>query len=71
MRILVDVPDVQLKELARLSAASKRSRAAIIREAVTSYLSRAKRSQIDDAFGLWGDHEVDGLEYQRKLRDEW
>lgn len=71
MRILVDVPDRQLKELARLGAASKRSRAAIIREAVTSYLSRAKRSQIDDAFGLWGDHEVDGVEYQRKLRDEW
>jgi metal-responsive CopG/Arc/MetJ family transcriptional regulator len=71
MRILVDVPDAQLKELARLSAASKRSRAAIIREAVTSYLSRAKRSHIDDAFGIWGDHEVDGVEYQRKLRDEW
>jgi len=31
MRILVDMPDGQLKELARLSAASRRSRAAIIR----------------------------------------
>jgi metal-responsive CopG/Arc/MetJ family transcriptional regulator len=71
MRILVDVPDGQLKELARLGAASKRSRAAIIREALTSYLSGMKRSKIDDAFGLWGDHEVDGLDYQRKLRSEW
>jgi len=71
MRILVDVPDAQLKELARLGAASKRSRAAIIREAISSYLSGVKRSQIDDAFGIWGDHEVDGLEYQRKLRSEW
>jgi hypothetical protein len=30
-----------------------------------------KRSGIDHAFGLWADRKIDGLEYQRKLRDEW
>ncbi|HEX3665171.1 MAG TPA: ribbon-helix-helix protein, CopG family [Rhizomicrobium sp.] len=70
MRILVDMPDTQLKELARLSTATKRSRAAIIRDAVVTYIAKLKRDD-DDAFGLWGDHEIDGLEYQQKLRSEW
>lgn len=71
MRILVDVPDVQLKELARLSAASKRSRAAIIREAVTAYLARNELDPERKAFGIWRDLNIDSVEYQRKLRDEW
>jgi len=71
MRILVDMPDNQIKELARISTATKRPRAAIIREAVASYIATVKDTEADDAFGLWGDHEVDGLEYQQKLRSEW
>ena len=71
MRILVDMPADQLKELSRISAATKRPRAAIIREAIGSYLARTKRNEADDAFGLWSDHEIDGLEYQQKLRSEW
>ena len=70
MRTLVDIPDKQLKALTRLSKAKKRSRAAIIREAVTTYLDREKTDVIESAFGLWGDRVVDGLEYQRKLREE-
>ncbi|HEX3945850.1 MAG TPA: ribbon-helix-helix protein, CopG family [Rhizomicrobium sp.] len=71
MRILVEMTDGQLKELARVSAATKRSRAAIIRDAVASYLAVRKQNEADDAFGLWGDHEIDGVEYQQKLRAEW
>jgi hypothetical protein len=26
---------------------------------------------LDAAFGLWKDRTVDGVEYQRRLRDEW
>jgi hypothetical protein len=26
---------------------------------------------LKQAFGLWSDRKVDGLEYERKLRDEW
>lgn len=71
MRTLVDIPDRQLKALTRLSKAKKRSRAAIIREALSAYLDKEKPNAIDAAFGLWGDRAVDGLEYQRKLREEW
>jgi metal-responsive CopG/Arc/MetJ family transcriptional regulator len=71
MRILVDMPSDQVKELGRVSAATKRPRAAIVREAVASYLEKLKRNDIGDGFGLWGDREIDGLEYQEKLRSEW
>jgi Ribbon-helix-helix protein, copG family len=71
MRILVDMPSDQVKALARISAATKRPRAAIIRDAVASYIVQQKRDETDDAFGLWGDRKIDGLEYQQKLRSEW
>ena len=71
MRILVDMPDIQVKELARLSAATKRPRAALIREAVASYLSRKGPNPRRKAFGIWSDLKIDSVEYQRKLRDEW
>ncbi|HEY0300444.1 MAG TPA: CopG family transcriptional regulator [Rhizomicrobium sp.] len=71
MRILVDIPEKQLKALTRLSKARKSSRAAIIREALSAHLEKQKPNAIDAAFGLWGDRVIDGLEYQRKLREEW
>jgi metal-responsive CopG/Arc/MetJ family transcriptional regulator len=71
MRILVDMPDNQVKELARISAATKRPRAAIIREAVASYIARRKPDPMRKAFGIWRDLDIDSVEYQRKLRDEW
>lgn len=71
MRILVDMPSEQIKELGRISAATKRPRAAIIREAVASYISQHQPDPLRKAFGIWRDLKVDSVEYQRKLRDEW
>jgi len=71
MRTLVDIPDKQLRELTRLGTQKKLSRAAIIREAIASYLAVQTRKKSMDAFGLWGNRKVDGLEYQEKLRSEW
>jgi hypothetical protein len=36
-------------------------------------LAQAKNPDegINRAFGLWRDRKIDGLEYERKLRDEW
>ena len=71
MRILVDISEKQLKALTRLSKARKSSRAVIIREALSAHLDRQQPNAIDAAFGLWSDRAIDGLEYQRKLREEW
>ena len=32
---------------------------------------RIQADPLEAAFGLWKDHAVDGVEYQRKLRAEW
>ena len=71
MRTLVDVGDSQLQELDELSKEEKRSRAALIREAIDDFLAKRRRKHEGDAFGLWGNRKVDGLVYQERLRSEW
>ena len=71
MKTLVDIPAPDLQALAELGAASNRSRAALIREAVAAYVRSHRRPPPDAAFGLWGADGEDGLAYQRRLRDEW
>jgi metal-responsive CopG/Arc/MetJ family transcriptional regulator len=70
MRTLVEVGDTQIRELDALSKEEKRSRAALIREAIDDYLA-GRRKHKDDSFGLWGKRKVDGLVYQEKVRREW
>jgi metal-responsive CopG/Arc/MetJ family transcriptional regulator len=71
MRILIDVGDSQLHELDELSKQEKRSRAALIREAIDDFLAKRRRKHQGDAFGLWGKRKVDGLVYQERVRSEW
>jgi metal-responsive CopG/Arc/MetJ family transcriptional regulator len=70
-RILVDLPDAQIEELAALVETEQRPRAALIREAIEAYIARHKRAVGTEAFGLWKDKKVDGLAYQQELRSEW
>ena len=74
MRTLVDIPVEQLEELTEISARENTSRAAIIREAIASYLAKRRQAGSKDAFGLWRrEHQgaVDGVDYQKALRGEW
>ena len=71
MRTLVDVGDSQLQELDELSKEEKRSRAALIREAIDDFLAKRRSKHEGDAFGLWGKRKVDGLVYQERVRSEW
>lgn len=71
MRILVDIAEKQIHALDSLSKGAKRSRAALIRDAVGDYLTRQRAQRPSDAFGLWGDQKIDGLAYQEKIRSEW
>ncbi|HDR9759773.1 MULTISPECIES: ribbon-helix-helix protein, CopG family [Burkholderia] len=70
-RILVDLSDGQLDELAAIVETERRPRAAIIRDAIDAYIALHKRPLADDAFGLWKDRTVDGLAYQEEMRSEW
>jgi metal-responsive CopG/Arc/MetJ family transcriptional regulator len=71
MRTLVDLGDGQIRALDELSKRDKRSRAALIRQAIDDYLAKRHSRQEVDAFGLWGKRKVDGLAYQEKVRREW
>jgi len=71
MRTLVDLGDTQVQALDELSKKEKRSRAALIRQAIDDYLGKQRGRQAGDAFGLWGKRKVDGLAYQEKVRREW
>jgi predicted transcriptional regulator len=71
MRTLIDIGDTQLQELDELSKAEKRSRAALIREAIDDFLAKRRSKHEGDAFGLWGKRKVDGLVYQERVRSEW
>lgn len=70
MRALVDIPEKQLNELARICEANKLSRAEAIRQAIAAYIENNKPCAAE-AFGLWENDKVDGLTYQERVRSEW
>lgn len=70
-RILLDLSDDVLQRLDDLKQLRNKPRAELLREAVEQYLDRQSTSVIREALGLWGDNLEDGLEYERKQREEW
>ncbi|WP_311029482.1 ribbon-helix-helix domain-containing protein [Mesorhizobium koreense] len=71
MRTLINMDEKQIRELDRLARNQNRSRASVVRDAVSDYLQRQTTDARKDAFGLWGRRKVDGLAYQEKMRGEW
>ncbi|EMF0719565.1 ribbon-helix-helix protein, CopG family [Citrobacter freundii] len=70
-RILLDLSDEVIKRLDDLKVQRNLPRAELLREAVEQYLERQSNMTISNALGLWQGCEEDGVEYQRKLREEW
>lgn len=70
-RILVDLPDSQVDDLAAIVEAEHRPRAAVIRDAIEAYISQHKQAHGADVFGLWKGKKIDGVAYQKELRSEW
>jgi metal-responsive CopG/Arc/MetJ family transcriptional regulator len=71
MRTLVDIPEQDLNALDALRTRRGVSRAELIRAAIGDYLARNPRVEGNAAFGLWQERPADGVEYQRRVRDEW
>ena len=73
MRFLVDIPADDLKWLDDLAKKEGKSRAAVLREAVSSYITAQSKHGFEKYFGLWERYgsTVDGLDYERNLRNEW
>ena len=75
-RILADLPEDDIKRLDQLAYEQGKSRAAVLREAVSAYTAQPSggdMSWLDKGFGLWARHGVDynPQEYDRKRRAEW
>lgn len=77
-RILADLPDEDLRWLDQRAVEEGKSRAAILREAVSSYKAQSVQTVppadwLDQGFGLWARHGmiVDLKNYERRRRAEW
>jgi len=73
-RILVDIPDDDIRKLDALAKAQGKSRAAEIRDAIKLYLVQNDRSKdwILKGAGYWKDRNDigDAVEYQRAMRED-
>lgn len=71
MRTIIEVSDEVIASLDLIRATDKRSRAAVIREAIDIYLEMKKAPAAEAAFGLWSQNSIDGVKYQSELRNDW
>jgi hypothetical protein len=72
-RILADLPDEDIKWLDRLAAEQGKSRAAVLRDAVSAYRPPTSKDWLEQGFGAWAQHgvSIDLNEYDRARRAEW
>ena len=76
-RILADLPDDDIKWLDARAAEQGKSRASVLREAVSAYKAEARSDDslawLDEGFGAWK-HRTDigdSVEWQRRERASW
>jgi len=72
MRILADLPDADIRWLDDRAAELGRSRASLLREAVSAYRDR-ERDWLMQGFGLWTrfGKGVDGSAFESAARSAW
>ena len=75
-RILADLPEEDIKWLDARAAEQGKSRASVLREAVSAYKAQSaadgNKDWITRGAGLWRDRQdiADGVEYQRAIRED-
>lgn len=76
-RILADLPDSEIKRLDRLAVQQGKSRAAVLREAVSAYRGAPDTNDdlawLRDGFGAWArlGVTIDREAYERERRADW
>lgn len=76
-RVLADLPEEDIRWLDALAVEQGKSRAAVLREAVSTYKAQMQPSSdkawLDQAFGIWKDRTDigDTVEWQRRERASW
>jgi predicted transcriptional regulator len=71
-RILADLPEEEIERLDRIAREQGKSRAAVLREAVSAYTAKpaSNKDWLDIGFGAWKDRTDigDSVEWQRRER---
>lgn len=76
-RILADLPDEDIRWLDQLAAEQGKSRAAVLRDAVSTFKAQSApvsgKEWLDQAFGIWKDRTDigDAVDWQRRERASW
>ena len=72
-RILADLPDDDIEWLDARAAQQGKSRASVLREAVSAYRAEAPKDWLEAGFGAWKDRTDigDSVEWQRRERASW
>ncbi|MEY4160644.1 MAG: hypothetical protein RLZZ136_1265 [Pseudomonadota bacterium] len=72
MRILADLPDADIAWLDNHAAEQGKSRAAVMREAISAYRSQ-HRDWLEQGFGLWTRYGAgaDGATCEADMRKDW
>jgi hypothetical protein len=72
-RFLADIPEDDIKWLDAHAAEQGKSRASVLREAVSAYRAKAPEDWLEAGFGLWARHgiSIDPHEYDRQRRAQW
>ncbi len=75
VRTQIYLTEEQKRALERVSARAGKPAAALIREAIDTYLRERgdddKAKALEASFGLWSDCRLTGDSYARGLRQEW
>lgn len=72
-RILADLSEEDVKWLDALAVEQGKSRAALLREAVSAYRAETPNDWIETGFGAWKDRADigDAVDWQRRERASW
>jgi len=72
-RILADLPEDDVKWLDAQAAEQGKSRAQLLREAVSAYRVEESKEGIEKYFGIWKDRTDigDAVDWQRRERASW
>jgi len=70
-RILADLPDDDIRWLDHVASEQGKSRAAVLREAVSAYRADGAQDWIDRGFGAWRADLGDSVDWQRRERAAW
>jgi metal-responsive CopG/Arc/MetJ family transcriptional regulator len=73
-KILLTVDNNQLSQLNSIMKKNHISRTALIRQAISEFLIKqtpTKEHELLKFAGSWNNDDIDGLEFQHKIRNEW